>query len=90
MQYTGGRAPEGTYYGSKADPWVWHAWGSTRAWDHLKHPVTDRFVGGCSPQWIDREHAVWSQVVPIEYRKKMDEIFKEMGITGMGYDQNFK
>jgi len=90
MQYKGGRAPEGTYYGSKAEPCMIHWWGGTRTWDHLKHPVTDRFVGGCSPQWIDREHSIWMQVVPVEYRMKMDEIHKEMGITGMGYDQNFK
>ena len=84
----GYRTPEGTYYGNKADPWFIHYWGGTRAWDHLKHPVEDRFVKSCSPHWLDREHAVWEKYVPAEYRAKVDEIYAELGLEGMGYDKS--
>lgn len=79
-------APEATYYGGKADPYVTHYWGGTRAWDHLKHPVSDLFVKNCSPLWLDREDVIWRQTVPEHYRGIMDEVYKEMGLEGMGYD----
>ncbi len=85
--WQGGRAPEATYYGSKKEPQFVHFWGGTRAWDHLKHPVNDMFVKGCSPQWLDREDAVWKSVVPEHYREKVLEIYKEIGLEGMGYDK---
>ena len=86
--WAGGKAPEATYYGGKMNPKFIHFWGGTRAWDHLKHPVNDRFVKGCSPQWLDREHSVWTTFVPDQYRTKVDEIYQEIGIKGMGYDKN--
>ena len=88
QQWAGGRAPEGTYYGGKANCQFVHFWGGTRAWDHLKHPVSDRFVKGCSPQWLDREQQVWCSTVPEEYRMKVVEIYKELGLEGMGYDKS--
>lgn len=86
-QWAGGRAPEGTFYGGKADPYFIHFWGGTRAWDHLKHPVSDRFVKGCSPQWLDREHYVWQNVVPNEHKAIVTEIYSELGLEGIGYDK---
>jgi len=88
QKWAGGRAPEGTYYGGKANPYFVHFWGGTRAWDHLKHPVSDRFVKGCSPQWLDREHRVWEQTVPEEHKKIIGKIYSELGLEGMGYDKS--
>ena len=87
-QWPGGHtAPEGTYYGGKKDPYYIHYWGGTRAWDHLKHPVSDQFVKGCSPAWLDREHTVWEYTVAEEHRKIVtDVIYPELGLSGMGYD----
>ena len=87
-RWAGGRAPEGTYYGSKANPNFIHFWGGTRAWDHLKHPVSDMFVKGCSPQWLDREHNVWMRVVSSENREIVEEIYQELGLEGIGYDKS--
>lgn len=86
----GYNTPEGTYYGRKPNPYFIHYWGGTRAWDHLKHPVTDQFVKSCSPHWIRREHAVWERTVPEKYRKIMDEIYEEMGLKGLGIDGDQK
>jgi hypothetical protein len=86
--FGGGRSPEGTYYGGKQDPWFIHFWGGTRAWDHMKHPVTDMFVKRSSKGWLDREHTVWEQTVPPEYRAIVPEIYKEIGLKGMGYDES--
>jgi hypothetical protein len=87
-KWAGGRAPEGTYYGGKADPQFIHFWGGTRAWDHLKHPVSDRFVKGCSPQWLDRENKIWEQTVPEEHKRVIGTIYSELGLEGMGYDKS--
>jgi len=73
------RAPEGTYYGGKKDPYFIHYWGGTRTYDFLKHPVNDKFVAGCSPYWLQREHQIWLNYVPQKYREIIPEIYKEMG-----------
>jgi hypothetical protein len=80
-------APEATYYGGKGDPVYIHYWGGTRAWDHLKHPVNDMFVKGCSPFWLDREDYIWRQTVPEKYHGIVAEIYKELGLEGMGYNK---
>lgn len=87
IMWNGYRTPEGTYYGGKQDPYLVHYWGGTRAWDHLKHPVNDMFVKTCSPGWLDREHTVWTQTVPEEYRSIVPKIYEEIGLKGMGYDK---
>lgn len=80
-------APEATYYGGKGDPYFIHYWGGTRAWDHLKHPVTDGFVKGCSPYWLDREDTIWRQFVPEKYHATVKAIYDKLGLEGMGYDR---
>jgi len=87
IQACGHTLPEGTYYGTKADPYFIHWWGGTRAWDHLKHPVNDNFVKSCSPFWLDREHKLWESTVPKKYRGIVADIYKELHIEGMGYDK---
>jgi len=80
MQYPGHTAPEGTYYGGKADPWLVHLWGGTRAYDWKKHPVTDNFVKSCAPAWLAREDKIWKETVPEKYRSIVQEINKEENI----------
>jgi len=88
IYFKGYRTPEATYYGGRAGVKFIHYWGGTRAWDHLKHPVGDYFVKSCSPMWLDREHMIWEQTVPEKFRKIVPEIYKEMGLEGMGYDES--
>lgn len=72
-----GTAPEGTYYGGKAEPQFIHYWGGTRAYDFLKHPVTCGFVKGGARWWIEREDRIWRETVPESYRGIVHEITKE-------------
>ena len=83
QQWGGGRAPEGTYYGSKADPWLIHYWGGTRCYDWLKHPINDRFVLGCVQGWTIRENNVWKATVPEEYQQIVHEIMLEVNAEEM-------
>lgn len=80
MQYPGHTAPEGTYYGGKADPYFLHYWGGTRAYDWKKHPVNDNFVKSCAPAWIAREDRIWKETVPEEYRKIVSQLNEEEDI----------
>ena len=73
-------APKGTYYGSLDNPFFIHYWGGTRAWDELKHEITDPFVKDCADPWKIREHDVWIATVSVKDRKIMNEIYEEMGI----------
>ena len=72
------QAPEGTYYGGKNDCKFLHYWGGTRCYDFLKHPVNDHFVKECAPLWLKREHAIWMQYVPEEFRKVVGPLEDEM------------
>lgn len=83
MQYPGHTAPEGTYYGGKADPQFIHYWGGTRCYDFLKHKVDDNFVKSCAPMWIQRENNIWLETVPERYHAKVHEINQEIDIVGM-------
>ena len=78
--------PEGTYYGGKQAPKFIHYWGGTRAWDHLKHPVSDNFVKSCSPHWIEREHNIWRSTVPEKYHPIIHSIYDELKLKGLGRD----
>lgn len=79
-QYKGGMAPEGTYYGGKADPQLIHYWAGTRCWDLLKHQVNDSFVRGCAPEWIIRENKIWLETVPERYHKIVHDIQIEANV----------
>ncbi len=68
MQYPGHTAPEGTYYGGKAEAYFIHYWGGTRAYDWKKHPINDNFVRSCAPAWIAREDKIWRETVPSCYQ----------------------
>lgn len=72
------RAPEATYYGTKADIKFIHFWGGTRCYDFLKHEVNDRFVSECAPLWMEREHDLWKEYVPEEYKRIIPSIYEEM------------
>jgi hypothetical protein len=74
-------APCGTYYGGQGNPYYIHYWGGTRAWDDLKHEVTDPFVKDSAPHWKEREHQLWIDTVPKEYRGIVKDIEKELGIA---------
>lgn len=80
MQYPGHTAPEGTYYGGKADPKFIHLWGGTRAWDFLKHRVNDNFVRSCAPMWIAREDRIWKETVPSTYHQIVHDIMQEINL----------
>ncbi len=84
---SGHHPPRGTFYGSEADPYLIHYWGGTRAWDHLKHPVNDQFVKGCSPHWLNREDEIWREEVPEDLRERVIQVFADLGLVGMGYDE---
>lgn len=86
MQYPGHTAPEGTYYGGKADAKFIHYWGGTRCYDFLKHPVNDAFVKSCAPMWIQREDKIWKETVPEQYRSIMPSINDEINIIKMMND----
>jgi hypothetical protein len=73
-------SPKGTYYGGMSDPYLIHYWGGTRAWDELKHEITDPFVKECADPWKQREHEIWIATVPVKDREIMKEIYEEMGI----------
>ncbi len=84
---SGHHPPKGTFYGSEASPYLIHYWGGTRAWDHLKHPVNDQFVKGCSPHWLNREDEIWRDEVPEDLRERVIQVFADLGLVGMGYDE---
>lgn len=63
------KTPEGTVYGTKADPKFIHYWGGTRAYDFLKHPVTCGFVKGGAPWWLQREDRIWREFVDPAHRE---------------------
>ncbi len=77
--YTEPGLPEGTYYGGKADPYFMHWWGGTRAYDFLKHPVTDNFVLTKSRGWLAREDRIWRSRVPEELRAPVHDLICEAG-----------
>ena len=81
MQYPGHTAPEGTYYGGKADPQFIHYWGGTRCYDWKKHPVTCNFVKSCAPSWIKREDKIWRETVPAIYHEKVHELNREEDVA---------
>lgn len=83
MQYPGHTAPEGTYYGGKAQAQFIHYWGGTRAYDWKKHPVTDNFVRSCAPAWIAREDKIWRENVPECYRSIISKINEEEDVLGL-------
>ena len=72
------QAPKGTFYGGEADTKMIHYWGGTRCYDFLKHIVNDHFVRECAPLWIEREHQIWLNAVPEEYRAIMPQVYEEM------------
>ena len=86
MQFPGHTAPEGTYYGSKADPQFIHRWGGTRAYDWKKHRVDDHFVKSCAPMWIAREDKLWKEFVPESYRGIVHELNQEEDILKLMND----
>lgn len=86
MQYPGHTAPEGTYYGSKADPQLIHHWGGSRAYDFLKHPVGDFFVKSCAPMWIQREDRLWREFVPSRYHQIVHDILQEIDVLKLMND----
>lgn len=71
-------SPEGTYYGGKADPFVVHWWGGTRAWDHQKHQINDSFVSQGAPYWMKREDDIWKAFVPEDIRSIMPALYEQM------------
>ena len=71
-------APEGTYYGGKANPQFLHLWAGTRSYDAVKHLINDTFVLECAPLWMEREHRIWKSFVPEKYRKAIPSIYEEM------------
>jgi len=71
-------SPEGTYYGGKENPYYIHAWGGTRCYDFLKHPITDGFVSGGAPYWLKREDEIWKNLVPEDIRAIMPSLYEEM------------
>ena len=83
MKYGRHTAPEGTYYGGKADPFAIHYWGGTRCYDFLKHPVDDQFVKECAPYWMKREDRIWKENVPEKYRSIVYDIHKEIDMRGL-------
>jgi hypothetical protein len=82
MQTAGHTTPEGSYYGSKANPMFLHYWGGTRCYDFLKHPVSDNFVKSCTPHWMEREDRIWKEVVPEQYRQIVYDIEAEIDVMG--------
>jgi hypothetical protein len=71
-------APEGTYYGGKADTKYIHLWGGTRAHDFQKHIINDNFVLNGAPYWLEREYRLWKKIVPEYIRHSMPAIYKEI------------
>ena len=86
MQYPGHTAPEGTYYGSKADAQFIHRWGGTRAYDWKKHRVDDFFVKSCASMWIQREDRLWREFVPSRYHDIVHQLNQEEDILKLMND----
>ena len=86
MQYPGHTAPEGTYYGGKADPQFLHYWGGSRAYDWKKHRVDDNFVRSCAPAWIAREDRIWKETVPEEHRRIVAQLNEEENVIKLMND----
>jgi len=77
-QYGNHTAPQGTYYGGQGEPYAIHRWGGTRCYDGIKHIVNDNFVSQCAPLWMEREHRIWKEIVPVKYREIIPSVYDEM------------
>jgi len=65
----------GTWYGdSKEDAYCRHYWGGTSAHNIDKHSTAGESINRWIPWWLEREHRVWCEVVPEEFRQHASEV----------------
>ena len=69
----------GTFYGESDNYQIVHLWGGSRAYDILKHPVSDPTVSNNCKYWIEREAEIWCQIVPQERKERTLDLIRKNG-----------